>query len=94
MAGTPTRFLPCGLVYGFLTLAGSTSSVLHSLLTISAFCLGTAPIVILTGVSGSLVSHSARRQLLRASAACILVTGVISLVRGIMFIKFPETAAL
>jgi sulfite exporter TauE/SafE len=94
LAGILTGFLPCGLVYGFLTLAGSTSSVLHGLLTMAAFGLGTAPIMILTGVSGSLVSHSARRQLLRVSAACVLLTGIISLARGIMFIQFPETAAL
>jgi sulfite exporter TauE/SafE len=94
VAGILTGFLPCGLVYGFLTLASSTSSVLHGLLTMAAFGLGTAPIMILTGVSGSLVSHSARRQLLRISAVCVLLTGVISLARGIMFIQFPESAAL
>jgi sulfite exporter TauE/SafE len=94
LAGILTGFLPCGLVYGFLTLASSTSSVLHGLLTMAAFGLGTAPMMLLTGVSGSLVSHSARRQLLRVSAVCVLLTGIISLARGIMFIQFPETAAL
>ena len=29
LAGVLTGFLPCGLVYGFLTLASSSASILH-----------------------------------------------------------------
>jgi sulfite exporter TauE/SafE len=94
IAGVLTGFLPCGLVYGFLTLASSSASVLRGLLTMCAFGAGTAPIMILTGVGGSLLSHSGRRQLLWVSAVCVLVTGLISLARGIMFIQFPGSSAL
>jgi sulfite exporter TauE/SafE len=59
-----------------------------------AFGAGTAPIMILTGVGGSLLSHSSRRQMLRVSAVCVLVTGLISLGRGVMFVQFPGSAAL
>jgi hypothetical protein len=89
-----TGFLPCGLVYGFLTLASSSASVVHGLLTMVAFGAGTAPIMILTGVGGSLLSHSSRRHMLRVSAVCVLVTGLISLGRGVMFVQFPGSAAL
>ena len=94
IAGILTGFLPCGLVYGFLTLASSSANILHGLLTMCAFGAGTAPIMILTGAGGSLLSHSARRRLLKVSAVCVLLTGVISLARGIMFVQFPESAAL
>ena len=94
LAGILTGFLPCGLVYGFLTLASSSASVVHGLLTMLAFGAGTAPIMILTGVGGSLLSHSSRRHMLRVSAVCVLVTGLISLGRGIMFVQFPASAAL
>jgi sulfite exporter TauE/SafE len=94
LAGILTGFLPCGLVYGFLTLASSSASVLHGLLTMFAFGAGTAPIMILTGAGGSLLSLSARRHLLRVSAVCVLVTGLISLARGVIFLQFPESAAL
>jgi len=94
LAGILTGFLPCGLVYGFLTLASSSASVVHGLLTMLAFGAGTAPIMILTGVGGSLLSHSSRRYMLRVSAVCVLVTGLISLGRGIMFVQFPASAAL
>jgi sulfite exporter TauE/SafE len=94
IAGVLTGFLPCGLVYGFLTLASSSTSVLHGLLTMGAFGAGTAPMMILTGAGGSLLSHSSRRHLLRVSAVCVLVTGVISLARGAWFIHFPGSSGL
>ena len=89
LAGILTGFLPCGLVYGFLALASSSASIFHGLLTMAAFGAGTAPIMILTGAGGSLLSHSSRRHLLRVSAICVIVTGLISLARGIMFVQFP-----
>jgi sulfite exporter TauE/SafE len=94
LAGVLTGFLPCGLVYGFLTLAGSSANLFHALLTMCAFGAGTAPIMILTGAGGSLLSHSARRHLLKLSAVCVLLTGIISLARGMAFVQFPESATL
>jgi sulfite exporter TauE/SafE len=94
IAGVLTGFLPCGLVYGFLTLASSSASVLHGLLTMCAFGAGTAPIMILTGAGGSLLSHASRRQLLRVSAICVLLTGVVSVARGVLFVQFPGSEAL
>ncbi|WP_165220879.1 sulfite exporter TauE/SafE family protein [Aquisphaera insulae] len=93
LAGILTGFLPCGLVYGFLALSSSTGSVLHGLLTMAAFGLGTAPIMILTGAGGSLLSHASRRHLLRISAVCVLLTGIISVSRGVVFLHHPETTA-
>jgi sulfite exporter TauE/SafE len=93
IAGILTGFLPCGLVYGFLSLASSSASVLHGLLTMCVFGAGTAPIMILTGAGSSLLPLSARRQLLRLSAICVMVTGVISFARGVMFIQFPGSVA-
>ena len=42
---------------------------------------------------GSLLSHSSRRHMLRVSAFCVLITGLISLGRGVMFAQFPGSAA-
>jgi sulfite exporter TauE/SafE len=92
LAGVLTGFLPCGLVYGFLGLASSSASIVHGLLTMLAFGAGTAPIMILTGAGGSLLSLSARRHLMRVAAVCVLLTGLISLARGVMFVQFPEGA--
>ena len=87
LAGVLTGFLPCGLVYGFLALASSTASVRDGLLTMCLFGAGTGPLMILAGMGASLVSHAARRNLLRVSAVCVVVTGLISIARGILFFQ-------
>jgi sulfite exporter TauE/SafE len=89
LAGVFTGFLPCGLVYGYLALASSSANVLDGVLTMSLFGAGTAPLMILAGVGGSLLSHAARRNLLRISAVCVTLTGLISIARGILFVQFP-----
>jgi sulfite exporter TauE/SafE len=89
LAGVFTGFLPCGLVYGYLALASSSANVVDGLLTMSLFGAGTAPLMILAGVGGSLVSHASRRHLMRVSAVCVALTGLISIARGVLFVQFP-----
>jgi uncharacterized protein len=87
LAGVLTGFLPCGLVYGYLALASSSANIRDGLLTMCLFGAGTGPLMILTGTGASLLSHGARRNLLRVSAVCVALTGLISIVRGILFIQ-------
>jgi uncharacterized protein len=87
LAGVITGFLPCGLVYGYLALAGSSANIWEGLLTMSVFGAGTGPLMILAGVGGSLLSHTMRRNLLKISAVCVSLTGLISIVRGILFLQ-------
>jgi sulfite exporter TauE/SafE len=89
LAGVLTGFLPCGLVYAFLALATSSASVWTGLLTMCLFGAGTAPLLILTGASGSLLSHYMQGRLLRISALCVCFTGLISIARGILFLQLP-----
>jgi sulfite exporter TauE/SafE len=89
LAGVFTGFLPCGLVYGYLALASSSASAAVGLLTMSLFGAGTAPLLILTGAGGSLFSHASRRNLMRVSAVCVTLTGLISVARGVLFVQFP-----
>jgi uncharacterized protein len=89
LAGVFTGFLPCGLVYGYLALASSSANVLEGLLTMSLFGAGTAPLMIFAGAGGSLLNQAARRNLLRISAICVTLTGLISVARGILFVQFP-----
>jgi sulfite exporter TauE/SafE len=86
IAGILTGFLPCGLVYGFLGLASSTMSLSQGLLIMGAFGIGTAPLMMATGVAGSLLSRSVRVRLLRVAGICVLLTGLISLARGAAFL--------
>lgn len=87
VAGVLTGFLPCGLVYGYLALASSSASIWTGLLTMSVFGAGTGPLMILSGTGGSLISHASRGKFLKISACCVGVTGLISIVRGILFVQ-------
>lgn len=87
VAGVLTGFLPCGLVYAFLALASSSASVRDGLTTMALFGAGTAPIMILAGAGGALLSRKSRRHLLSVSAVCVVLTGLISMVRGILFVR-------
>jgi len=87
LAGLFTGFLPCGLLYGMLALAMSTHSPLWGGLTMVVFGLGTAPAMILAGMSGRIIGLAARRRLLAAAAWCLVLTGAFSIARGVSFIS-------
>ncbi len=88
VAGVLTGFLPCGLVYGYLALASSSANIMQGLLVMSLFGAGTGPLMIAAGTGISFLSFTVRRNLLKISAVCVGVTGLISIVRGILFIQF------
>jgi sulfite exporter TauE/SafE len=83
LAGVLTGFLPCGLVYAFLALAASTGNVPEGAALMGLFGLGTIPVMMIAGFSGSLVSLTLRRHLFRVAAVCILITGLLSIGRGV-----------
>jgi sulfite exporter TauE/SafE len=85
--GVATGFMPCGLVYAYLTLAASTGSLTRGGLTMAVFGLGTAPLMIATGAGAALLRLSARRRLLRVAACCVVLMGLLSLARGIGFLN-------
>lgn len=85
LAGVFTGFLPCGLLYGMLALAMSTRSVVWGGLTMAVFGLGTAPGMIAIGLSGRLASLAARRWLVAVAAWCLVITGAISIARGVSY---------
>lgn len=88
LAGVLTGFLPCGLVYAYLALATSAREVPAGAMRMAAFGLGTVPLMVLTGTGGSLLSLAARRQVYRAAAWCVVLTGALSVVRGFGFLNY------
>jgi len=94
LAGVFTGFLPCGLVYGYLALAASSANIGEGLLTMSLFGAGTGPLMILAGAGSSLLSQTKRRNLLKISAVCVSLTGLISIVRGILFLQLTPAPAI
>lgn len=89
LAGLFTGFLPCGLLYGMLALAASSQSVLLGGAAMLVFGIGTAPIMMLTGFSGSVLGLATRRRLLRLAACCVVLTGLISVARGLGYVSLP-----
>lgn len=88
IAGLLTGLLPCGLVYAFLSLAASTGDMVQGMLLMTAFGLGTAPLMIATGWGGSFMSLVARKRLLVVAAWCVVATGCLTLYRGSGFIDW------
>jgi sulfite exporter TauE/SafE len=94
-AGVLTGFLPCGLVYGFLALASSSASLGGGLAIMVLFGAGTAPLMMLAGTGASLLSYASRKNLMQVSAVCVLLTGMVSIARGVFFLQIwgvPEVA--
>ena len=90
LAGLCTGFLPCGLVYGFVGMAASSRDIVTGTLTMTAFGLGTIPIMSATGFGGKLLSIAARSKLLRFAAWCIVLAGILSIGRGVSFIGLTD----
>lgn len=83
LAGIVTGFLPCGLLYGMLATAGSSSNLYFGALLMATFGLGTMPVMVLTGTSGSLLGIAGRKRLFWLAGWCVVVTGLITLGRGL-----------
>lgn len=91
-AGVVTGLLPCGLVYAFLALAAGSGTMGRGMMVMTCFGLGTLPMMTLVGLGTSLVGVSRRRQMLRAAAWCVVLTGAVSLARGAAAFQTPSTA--
>lgn len=81
-AGMFTGLLPCGLLYAFVALAGSTGDFLHGTAVMLTFGSGTVPVMVFAGVGGSLATVALRQRILRIAAWCVIATGVLTLWRG------------
>ncbi|HQU44142.1 MAG: hypothetical protein B7Z73_08305 [Planctomycetia bacterium 21-64-5] len=93
LAGVLNGLLPCGLVYAYLALATSTENMLSGLMHMLLFGLGTLPIMVLTGCGGSLLSLAGRRRLLHLAACCVIITGGLSISRGVAFLRSDAQVA-
>ena len=85
VAGIATGFLPCGLVYSFLALAAASASVWKGPLLMAAFGLGTVPVMLVSGAGLTMASLQLRQRIMKVAAACVLLTGVLTISRGVAF---------
>lgn len=80
--GLLTGFLPCGLLYGLLALAANTRDFLTGALVMICFGLGTIPALLLTGCGAHLLTGFWRKRLYQLAGWCLIVTGIITVSRG------------
>jgi sulfite exporter TauE/SafE len=73
-----------------LALAMSTGSVLAGGALMVVFGVGTAPGMVLVGMGGRLMGIALRRRLLIAAAWCLVLTGVISMARGMSYLAASD----
>ncbi len=92
LGGVVNGLLPCGLVYAYLALAASAGGLLPGGVTMLCFGLGTLPLMVLVGCGGSLLTCGRRRLLLRVAAWCVVLTGALTIARGLGFLTVLDSS--
>ncbi|MFO1021848.1 MAG: sulfite exporter TauE/SafE family protein [Planctomycetales bacterium] len=85
-AGVLTGLMPCGLVYAFVSLAGSSGDLVQGMLIMVLFGLGTVPLMVITGCGISAVSFQMREKLWKVAAWSVVITGLLTIGRGGAFL--------
>lgn len=81
--GLASGLLPCGWLYAFVLAAAGTGSVVSGLVLMSAFWLGTVPILAGLGVGLRSLSSRLRARIPKVAAGIVLFLGVITIVSRI-----------
>lgn len=87
VAGILTGFLPCGLVYAYLSLAAATGSPLKGLAVMAVFGSGTIPLMALVGTGARLMNPNFRTRMFRIAGCCVVLTGLLTLTRGAISVR-------
>jgi uncharacterized protein len=83
LAGIGTGLLPCGLLYGMLSIAAASQSVTRGAMMMVIFGLGTSPALMALGVAGGTITVRWRGVLYKLAAASLIVAGILTGVRGV-----------
>lgn len=85
LTGILNGFLPCGLVYLAIVGAVSTTSVWNGMLYMSAFGLGTLPLMLASSVAGKFISTNLRNKLRRLYPVFLSMLAILFIFRGLQF---------
>lgn len=77
--GLFTTMLPCGWLYAFVAVAAGTGALASGMLVMSAFWLGTLPVMAGVGLLAQRALGPFRRRLPIATAAVLVVLGVLTM---------------
>ncbi|MDE3128896.1 MAG: sulfite exporter TauE/SafE family protein, partial [Gemmatimonadota bacterium] len=79
VTGLLTTLLPCGWLYTFVVTAGGTGGAVDGAGVMAVFWLGTVPILLAVGLGAQRLLGPVARRLPLASAAMVLVLGLLSI---------------
>jgi uncharacterized protein len=93
--GMATGFLPCGVTMAGLAVAVSSHSVLGGMLAMVGLSLGTAPVLLVIGISATLVNARVRLIGLRTAGLLMILVGVMTMLRptGLLRNVMPSAAS-
>lgn len=80
--GMINGLLPCGLVYAACAAATTAGSVAGGAAAMTAFGLGTVPLMLTIGLAGRPIQHALRFKLQRLVPASLLLVGLLLVLRG------------
>ncbi|MEP0916543.1 sulfite exporter TauE/SafE family protein [Leptolyngbya sp. DQ-M1] len=86
--------IPCGFLYAAQIKAAETGTVAEGALTMLAFGLGTAPMMVSTGLFASALSRDRRSQLFKLGGWVTLTIGLLTLLRSSDMVDYTGHAAL
>lgn len=76
IVGLATPLLPCGWLWAFAAIAAGTASIAWGAAAMTAFWLGTVPILTVVGVGLSWIPTQARRSLAALAAVAMIAVGL------------------
>ena len=79
LVGLLTTLLPCGWLYTFVVVAGSTGGALAGASVMAVFWIGTVPMLLAIGVGASRLLGPVARRLPVVSAAFVLILGLLTI---------------
>ena len=82
-------FIACGPLQAMYLYAMGTGSFFTGVLSLTAFGLGTLPVMIIFGTMATAISKKATKRILKVSAIIVLVLGLIMLNRGLVVMGSP-----
>jgi hypothetical protein len=91
--GLSSTLLPCGWLYAFAALAAGTGGALAGAWLMSAFWLGSLPVMLGVGVSLQTVFRRFARPLARLRPVLVIGVGAITLVSRLQMPAFAATTA-
>lgn len=83
LIGAANGLLPCGMVYFAIAGALATGSIVHGILVMVSFGLGTFPLMLLLSYFGFIVSISLRNKIKKMVPYFMVFMGILLILRGL-----------